>query len=321
MKRPTISVIIPVYNAEKYLRECLDSVRNQTFKDLEIICVNDGSTDGSLDILRGLAKKDERFVVINQENQGVNIARAEGYKRAHGMYIAWVDNDDVLKKDMYEKMFNLAKKNKSEIVISNYSLYPKKIIGKEIWYKPFSGVNDWKFIARNTTLWNKIVSKELLDKVKIVDLFNNMGESAYGIVLVSSDLISTIDEPLYNYRVGHSSSVSKNYDSIEWFKTTVDSTKEKYEYARKHNFQSDIQDYFFYCYLYYSLILMSIAARNGDKKLYNDERILIRQNNLFSKKYQKFFKTNLSFTKRIFFELFICSNYNVARFMGKIVLR
>jgi glycosyltransferase involved in cell wall biosynthesis len=96
---PKVSVIIPVYNAEKYLRKCLNSVVNQTLRDIEIICVNDGSTDGSLAILEEYAKKDSRIVVINQKNQGAGLARNKALKCAHGRYFVFMDPDDFYPND------------------------------------------------------------------------------------------------------------------------------------------------------------------------------------------------------------------------------
>jgi glycosyltransferase involved in cell wall biosynthesis len=86
---PKISVIIPVYNTEKYLSQCLDSVLTQTFQDFEVICVNDGSTDGSLAILEEYAKKDPRIIVLTQVNQGQSVARNEGMNQIHGEYVCF----------------------------------------------------------------------------------------------------------------------------------------------------------------------------------------------------------------------------------------
>jgi glycosyltransferase involved in cell wall biosynthesis len=91
---PKVSVIIPVYNVDKYLKQCLDSVATQTLRDIEIICVNDGSTDGSLAILEEYAKKDSRIVVINQKNQGAGLARNKALKCAQGRYFVFMDSDD-----------------------------------------------------------------------------------------------------------------------------------------------------------------------------------------------------------------------------------
>lgn len=319
-ERPLVSVIVPVYNAEKYLRECLESIRNQTLDNLEVICVNDGSTDGSLGILKEYAKKDKRFHIINQKNKGVNIARSAGYQKARGEYIAWADNDDILDKKMYEEMYRLAREKGSDIVICNYNLYPKSVAKKEVWYKPYVGKHDWRFIARNTTLWNKIVRKDLLDKLDIVGLFNQMGESAYSIVLAASDKVATTDKALYNYRVGHGS-VSSTYDSTRWYMTTVASTKAKYDYAVEHKLPTEFRDYFYYCYLYYNLVLMSVAARNGEKQLYNETKKVVTSSHFFSKKNQMFFKVSLSLPKRCFFRYCIYPNYEIAKIIAKRVLR
>lgn len=103
-----ISVIVPVYNNAPYLSQCLTSILSQTYSDLEIICVNDGSTDNSLEILHAIAQSDPRIIVLSQENAGVSAARNAGLEIAHGDYVAFVDSDDELEPDMYETLLNLA---------------------------------------------------------------------------------------------------------------------------------------------------------------------------------------------------------------------
>lgn len=116
---PKISVIIPVYNVEKYLRDCLDSVVSQTIKDIEIICVNDGSTDGSLDILNEYCSNDDRFVIVNQNNQGLSVARNNGLNSASGDYIAFIDSDDyLLNNDYFEKLYNACEKYSADIAVA-----------------------------------------------------------------------------------------------------------------------------------------------------------------------------------------------------------
>jgi glycosyltransferase involved in cell wall biosynthesis len=115
-----ISVIIPVYNVEKYLRECLDSVIHQTMKDIEIICVNDGSTDGSSDILNRYSMKDERFKIITQKNLGISVARNKGIESANGDYIAFIDSDDyLLNMDYYEKLYTACEKHNADIAVAS----------------------------------------------------------------------------------------------------------------------------------------------------------------------------------------------------------
>ena len=94
MEKVMISVIVPVYNVENYLGKCLDSLINQTYKDIEIICINDGSTDNSLNILREYEQMDSRIIIIDQKNGGLSNARNIGLKEAAGEYIMFVDSDD-----------------------------------------------------------------------------------------------------------------------------------------------------------------------------------------------------------------------------------
>ena len=114
---PKVSVIIPVYNVEKYLSECLDSVVNQTLKDIEIICVNDGSPDGSAEILEEYAQKDNRIKVITQENRGVSEARNSGLKIASGEYIAFLDSDDYIDLKFFEQLYKRGIESNSDVVV------------------------------------------------------------------------------------------------------------------------------------------------------------------------------------------------------------
>ena len=115
-ERPKVSIIVPVYNTEPWLRECMDSLVNQTLKEIEIICVDDGSPDNCGKILDEYAKKDTRIIVIHQKNQGVSAARNAGLDVASGEYITFVDSDDYVDLNTYEKMYNLAKKDEIDIL-------------------------------------------------------------------------------------------------------------------------------------------------------------------------------------------------------------
>ena len=105
---PKVSVIIPVFNTEKYLTKCLDSVCNQTLSDIEIICVDDCSTDNSLNILKEYASKDNRIKLIEfKENKGAAVARNTGIIEAKGEYVGFIDSDDYVDLDFYEKLYNI----------------------------------------------------------------------------------------------------------------------------------------------------------------------------------------------------------------------
>lgn len=115
-----LSVIVPVYNTEKYLSKCLDSIIRQTLQDMEIICVDDGSTDSSLSVLEDYARKDPRIHIIRKENGGLVSARKAGVDEAQGKYIGYVDSDDWIEPDMYEKLCGDAARNRADMVTSGY---------------------------------------------------------------------------------------------------------------------------------------------------------------------------------------------------------
>jgi len=117
---PKLSILIPIYNVEKYLRQCLDSVCAQTLKNLEIICINDGSTDKSLDVIREYAKKDPRIAIINKKNSGYGDSMNRGLKKAKGEYIGIVESDDWIEPDAFATLYKLAKQHQADVVKANY---------------------------------------------------------------------------------------------------------------------------------------------------------------------------------------------------------
>ncbi len=167
-----ISIIVPVYNVEKYLAQCLDSLINQTKKEIEIICVNDGSTDNSGKILAEYAKKDKRIKIITQKNAGLSEARNTAMKHVKGKYVGFVDSDDWVDVDFYEKLFDCAEANEADIAVAsialardngkfkNYKLYYKKF------YKETKTAKKYKLldIPNCCYVWNKIYRNELLQK-------------------------------------------------------------------------------------------------------------------------------------------------------------
>ena len=278
-----ISVIVPVYNAEKYLEETVKSLINQTMNEIEIIFVNDGSTDNSLNILNKYKK--ENVKIINQSNKGVIEARIVGFNQATGNYITFVDNDDILDKDMYKKMYSKAKEENADVVICNYSFYPKAVKTKGKWFKEYKGIKDWHFIERNTLLWNKIVKKELLEKVNIVELFRKIGEGSYTNVLLEADKIVTINEELYHYRVGHQS-LSTNFKNMEWYKNNLKRQCNHYEIIPKNEKYLNWKEYFNHKINYAIIQLLIICSYNSDKDEYKKYQKQLKE--------RKYRKNNLS---------------------------
>ena len=145
-----ISVVVPVYNAQLYLPECLDSIINQSYKHLEIILVNDGSTDDSLDICNQYAQKDKRVTVINQQNKGVVLARKQGIKNAHGEYLSFIDADDYIAQEYFETMLNNI--GISDVVTSSL------IINNRVWEDAIAeGVYD---LSKTTEVIKNMIYKE-----------------------------------------------------------------------------------------------------------------------------------------------------------------
>ena len=161
-----VSIIIPVYNVEQYLPKCLDSIINQTLKDIEIICINDGSTDNSLSILKEYASKDDRMIIIDKENKGQGIARNLGIKKAKGKYIGFVDPDDWVDIQMFEKMYNQAQKLNSEIVICDLVKYQEWNEKYTKFYFHIEAKNTYKskkiYLKTNENIDKKIFNKTLL---------------------------------------------------------------------------------------------------------------------------------------------------------------
>ena len=127
---PKVSIIVPIYNAGKFLEKCLDTLVNQTLKDIEIILVLDCTTDGSDRIAREYAEKDPRIrLIVNEQNLNIGLSRNEGLKIARGEYIGFSDHDDWRELDMYEKLYQKAREDQADIAISNFdSIYPDRII-------------------------------------------------------------------------------------------------------------------------------------------------------------------------------------------------
>mgnify|MGYP000402777769 FL=1 len=123
---PLISVIVPVYKVEKYLAECLDSICRQTYKNIEIICINDGSPDDCAEILQNYAACDSRITVITQQNQGLSAARNAGFAAATGEYITFVDSDDFISLIMIEELYKKAKQTNADIVVGDLEKFYQK---------------------------------------------------------------------------------------------------------------------------------------------------------------------------------------------------
>ena len=237
-----VSIVVPVYNVEEYLRACLESLIGQTLKDIEIICVNDGSTDDSLNILKEYVDKDSRIVIINQQNQGISVARNNALKIAKGEYIGFVDSDDWVDLNFFEKLYNVAVKNDCDIAAGGIAwnkndgeldFVDRSFKNSKIYTKTPDKYKITK-VAKTAYVWNKIYKKELLDKLKLdfePDRYYEDMMFSYRVLHESGRLV-TVPGVFYHYRLNPLSAV--NTDSPkkrEDFKCEVLKT---IEYVKKN---------------------------------------------------------------------------------------
>ena len=206
MKNDLISIIIPVYKVEKYLEKCIESVLKQTYTNLQIILVDDGSPDNCGKICDEYAKKDSRIEVIHKANGGLSDARNVGISKAKGRYIGFVDSDDYIKEDMYEILLNLIKKYDADVSICNlYDVIDgnEYIRNKENGIREYSRLDILKEVLLDKNIqsyaWNKLYKKELFDEVKypIGKKYEDIGTTFY--IFEKCNKIVVTSEPEYYY--------------------------------------------------------------------------------------------------------------------------
>ena len=199
-----ISVIVPVYNVEPYLRECLDSIRNQTYRDLEILVVDDGSTDGSGKICDEYEVRDARIRVFHTENRGLSCARNKGLENAEGEYIGFVDSDDWIEPDMYEVLLRKAEETGADVVeCSHYKELDGKTIIIRKQEQQMSGMDAVSALLKReliNAVWNKLYKRQCFENIRYPDgrVFEDIATTYR--VFASSALVCTISPPEYHYR-------------------------------------------------------------------------------------------------------------------------
>ena len=248
-----VSIIIPVYNVGQYLPKCLDSIINQTLKDIEIICINDGSTDNSLSILKEYASKDDRMIIIDKENEGVSIARNEGLDIATGEYIVFVDSDDWLEINALELCYDKIIQDNSDMLVFNHREIKHN---KRYEYKSFSLITQDKpfyfnncsddFFYVSPAMWGKFIARKIL-----IHRFNKnvrKGEDALYLweTCIKNPKISILNEPLYNYmqRDGSAMHNTNLIDNCELFKAVNILINKEDFYKAPENIQIQILERF-----------------------------------------------------------------------------
>ncbi len=243
----TISIIIPVYKVEKYIRKCLDSVINQTYKNLQIIIVDDGSPDKCGEICNEYAKRDDRIQVIHKKNGGISDARNVGIRAATGKYIGFVDSDDYISSDMFEDMYNLIESQKADVCITNFytvngdNVSIKNIDAED---KILSSIEVLKEILLDKSIqsyaWNKLYKRELFNDIEypVGKKYEDIGTTFY--IMEKCDKIIVSSKPYYYYYINRSDSIVniKSEDSILDY---MDLIETRYDYIEKK--YSELKDY------------------------------------------------------------------------------
>ena len=207
-----VSIIVPVYKVEKYLRRSMNSLVNQTLDGVEIICINDGSPDNCLEILKEYKEKysDKNIVIIDKKNEGVWKGRFDGIAKATGEYIAFTDSDDYITLDYAEKLYNAAKKNNADISVSGF--YRVDTDTEHVYSTEMTGYegktinmdeNPEEILSINTALWNKLYKAEVLKNMKNLENPPRILDDMMFLLLVylNTKTISFINDPLYYYMV------------------------------------------------------------------------------------------------------------------------
>ncbi len=259
-----VSVIVPAYNVEDYIGKCLDSLANQTLEQLEVIVVDDGSTDKTGSIADEYQKKYPAiFKVIHKKNEDVSIARNTGLEKATGEYIGFLDSDDWVNPDMYEKLYKKACENDSDIVACDtLAIYPDKKVLIESNINESSNVEDL-MINAYAVIWNKIYKKELIDGIKFKEKMR-FCEDVQFLYMIYPKIkkISVIHENLHNYlqRVGSLTYTynEKLYQLIESLDDIVNYYKDKGFYQKYY----DEIEYSYVRYLYATFIKRLAKTKN-----------------------------------------------------------
>ena len=221
-----ISIIIPVFNVEEYLPKCLDSILSQTLTDIEVICVNDGSTDGSLKVLQEYKSKDDRIIIIDKKNEGSGIARNIGLLSARGKYVYFADSDDWLDTDqVFEKIYNSAEDDSLDILIfGGYSCYKKcdkiikwkgsyklNILDKKYFKNVFGSEDIKKDVFKfPSTAWTKLYRREFLqeNEIKFQPIKVGQDQLFFFHSMITARRMKVLNEYFYCYRKERAGSVT-----------------------------------------------------------------------------------------------------------------
>lgn len=247
-----ISIIVPVYQVEGYLRECIDSLINQTYENIEILLIDDGSTDKSGQICDDYAQKDNRIRVIHQEYKGVSVTRNTGLKNASGEYISFVDSDDVVSAEYIEVLYNLIKEYNADISICHYvrcenadiSMFEKENdVENSICILSQKFLEQWhgKYKKIETVVWNKLYHKNVFNNICFPE--GKIHEDTYISHLIVNNANKAVitNKKLYIYRI-RQGSITKSVLTKESKKQDLEAQKARMKFFKdRHMYGSYIR--------------------------------------------------------------------------------
>lgn len=238
--KPLISIIIPIYNVENYIGKCLESVIKQTYKNIEIILIDDGSNDNSKKICDEYSKKDSRIIVIHKDNEGVSIARNTGLSIAKGEYIGFLDADDYIEYDMYDFLLNSLIKNNADIASCSYNKVFEDKVEKGIGFDKNLILNNSEAIKYTInkdvlfpSVWLKLFKKECIKNIKFESTIKISEDYLFCFNAVCNcNKYIHLGQAKYNYIMRESSALhtinSINYDSYKVSKLILNKVKKTY---------------------------------------------------------------------------------------------
>ena len=314
-----ISVIIPIYNVENYISRCLDSVINQTYKKIEIICVDDGSPDNSIKILKEYEEKDNRIRIIRQENKGLSGARNTGIKNSKGEYIFFLDSDDWLPLNSLELLYEDILLNKSDISVGNLTkVYLKK--NREIGLKNLEKNNyslknylEYSINKKNFTanVVNKLYKTKIIIKNQILFKEKILYEDFLFTIqyFIYCEKISVIEEVVYYYFLERENSIVNTVSKrdLEAFLNVI----EIENFLIKNNQKEILNSKYFQNYIFEWLLSATISKlfKNGDIKSIEMIYESIKNNKIF-KKYYDLYQKNKIFCMKKYFAYILYSKKN-----------
>lgn len=242
-EKSRVSIIIPCYNAEKHIEKCIKSIINQTYKNIEIIAIDDGSQDNTLEILNKFKEKDKRINVISKKNTGVSDTRNIGIEKSTGNYIMFVDADDFLEEDAVEKLYNTIINNKVNIVRGMYRRISEKRISDENDILKYNNANNYEIIKSILNgdilcyVWLLMIKKEILQKynIKFDKNLKIMEDTLFYINIIEKENIYFLNEVIYNYVQNEESATGNVNKTLETYKNMLKAENKIINSLRENN--------------------------------------------------------------------------------------